>query len=405
MEQQLITVTELNNYIKYKLEDDKFLSDLLVTGEVSNFHHHSSGHMYFTLKDEDTRVKCVLFASYNRSLSFMPEDGMQVLIKGDIGLYQPRGEYQLYVKEIEPEGVGALHIAYEQLKKRLQGEGLFAAATKKELPEIPSRIGVITSPTGAAFRDFLSVAKRRFAKANILLAPATVQGEKAEESLLAALKRLIDYGEVEVIVITRGGGSLEDLWSFNSEKLARSVFAASVPIISAVGHETDYTILDFVADLRAPTPSAAAELVIPSCEQLTKHLKQLKTSLIRAMKEQIKSRRTALESLSQRRVFLEPNRELRSLKQRLDELKSRLKSTFKANFSLTKEKLEHQVSRLDSLSPLNTLARGYALCRQEDQETLSSVEEVEVGEEVEIVLADGKIKSEVTAIQLEKLEF
>ncbi|SJZ85555.1 exodeoxyribonuclease VII large subunit [Selenihalanaerobacter shriftii] len=404
MKQKIITVTELTKYIKSKLEQDELLSNLLITGEVSNFHHHSSGHMYFTLKDENTQISGVMFRSYNQNLKFEPENGMQVLATGYVSVYEPRGQYQFYVKDLQPDGVGALHIAYEQLKERLEKAGFFAEEYKKEIPKIPKKIGVITSPTGAAIRDILSVIKRRFANVSILIAPATVQGDHAVPTLVNALEILNQQDDVDVIIMGRGGGSLEDLWAFNEEELARAIFDSKVPVISAVGHETDYTISDFVADLRAPTPSAAAELVISNRENLKKYLDRLTNNLVQSMKKKVKNSHENLEDLTKRRALLEPKSRLQDLNQRVDELKERLTNNMQNRINLAKEQFQSQVGKLNSLSPLNILTRGYCYCRNEEGlEGLSSVDEVELGDDLEIILSDGRIKSKINNINKEEI--
>ncbi|SDC02780.1 MULTISPECIES: exodeoxyribonuclease VII large subunit [unclassified Candidatus Frackibacter] len=404
MQQKVITVTELTKYIKDKLENDELLSNLLIAGEISNFHHHGSGHMYFTLKDKKTQINSVMFKSANQRLQFEPEDGMKILATGYVSLYEPRGQYQLYVQSLQPDGIGALHIAFEQLKERLQKEGLFEEEHKQELPKLPQKIGVITSPTGAAVRDILSVIKRRFSGVSILIAPATVQGERAVPTLVDALERLNAREDIDVIIIGRGGGSLEDLWAFNEEELARAIFNSNTPVISAVGHETDYTISDFVADLRAPTPSAAAELVISNQEELARYLNRLNNNLKQSMKQKLKNLRNKVNNLTQRRVLLEPKRQLQDSQQRVDELEARLINKIQSRLDYLQEKFQTQAGKLDSMSPLKVLRRGYSYCQKVGQDQgITSVNEVDPGEELEMVLSDGKIKSRVLSIDNEQV--
>lgn len=399
-----MTVTELTKYIKKRLESDKLLNSLLITGEISNFHHHSSGHMYFTLKDDNSRLKSVMFRSINQNLKFQPEGGMEVVASGYVSLYESRGQYQLYVQNLQPEGIGALHIAFEQLKEKLQKEGLFAEKYKQDIPQFPQKVGVITSSTGAAIRDILSVIQRRFMGVSILIAPATVQGEKAVPDLMESLEILNQQDDVDVIIIGRGGGSIEDLWAFNDENLARAIFSSQTPIISAVGHETDYTISDFVADLRAPTPSAAGELVVSNQEEIKRYLNKLTDNLIQNIEQKLKNCHNQLDNLMQRHIFLQPKRQLKDWKQRIDELKERLINLMERRLNLAQERLNSKIGKLDTLSPLSTLSRGYSYCRKRgEKESLSSVVEVETGDRLELFLSDGKLETEVISIKEKKL--
>lgn len=286
-EVKYVTVGALTKYIKRKFEVDPHLRDLWIKGEISNFKYHSRGHMYFTLKDEQARIQAVMFAGYNQYLSFRPEDGMKVLVRGEISVYEPSGNYQIYVKEMQPEGIGNLYLAYEQLKKRLEAEGLFSAEHKKPIPAFPRYIGVVTSPTGAAIRDILTTIRRRYPIATVILFPTLVQGEEAAGSIVRSIEKANELGYIDVLIVGRGGGSIEELWAFNEEAVARAIFASKVPIISAVGHETDFTIADFVADLRAPTPTGAAELAVPHVTELMERISQRKLRLMRAMKEKL----------------------------------------------------------------------------------------------------------------------
>lgn len=404
MQQEIMTVTELTKYIKKRLETDDLLNNLLITGEISNFHHHSSGHMYFTLKDDNSRLKSVMFRSANQDLKFQPEDGMEVIASGYVSLYESRGQYQLYVQDLQPEGIGALHIAFEQLKEKLQQKGLFAAEHKRELPQFPQKVGVITSPTGAAIRDILSVIQRRFRGVSVLIAPATVQGDKAASTLVGALKILNQQSDVDVIIIGRGGGSIEDLWPFNEEEVARAIFSSQTPVVSAVGHETDYTIADFVADVRAPTPSAAGELAVSNQEEVNRYVERLTDSLVQNIEQKLSDCRNQLTNLMERRVFLQPKQQLKDRKQRIDELEERLINLMERRLNLAQERLQSKAEKLDTLSPLNILSRGYTYCHKKDkQESLSSVSEVKPGDKLEVFLSDGKLETEVINIKKEKV--
>ncbi len=296
MEQRYLTVNALTKYIKRKFDADPHLQDCYVKGEISNFKQHSSGHMYFTLKDDKSRLTAVMFARENRHIKFEPENGMQVLIRGDLTVYEQTGQYQIYIKEMKPDGIGELFLAYEQLKEKLTKEGLFSQEYKKALPRYPNTVGIITSPTGAAIRDILTTIKRRYPIANIILLPALVQGDQAAPSIANAISQANDNGNIDVLIVGRGGGSIEELWAFNEEIVARAIFSSKIPIISAVGHETDFTIADFVADLRAPTPTAAAELAVPHIDELIERILNRKTRLLRSMKEKINTRNKTFKS-------------------------------------------------------------------------------------------------------------
>ncbi|EES72230.1 exodeoxyribonuclease VII, large subunit, partial [Paenibacillus sp. oral taxon 786 str. D14] len=267
-QQRILTVKELNRYIRMKLESDQVLTDVWIRGEISNFTHHSSGHMYFTLKDADSRIKSIMFASYNQRLPFRPKEGTRVIARGNVSVYERDGQYQFYVTHMQPDGVGSLYLAFEQLKQKLEAEGLFAPGRKRPLPRFPKTIGVVTSPTGAAVRDILTTLGRRYPQAAVILYPVLVQGKGAAPSIVKAIRTLNAMGEADVLIVGRGGGSLEELWAFNEEQVARAIYESAIPVISAVGHETDFTIADFVADLRAATPTAAAELAVPHTAEL-----------------------------------------------------------------------------------------------------------------------------------------
>ncbi|MGM0501730.1 MAG: exodeoxyribonuclease VII large subunit [Bacillota bacterium] len=402
--EKILSVSQLNEYIKGVLQYDPHLQQVLVQGEVSNYYcHYASGHVYFTLKDENTQLKAVMFNSQKEELDFELEDGMKVILEGEITVYAPRGEYQIQVKNVQPKGTGALHIAFEQLKEKLNQEGLFAEKHKRKLPEIPQRIGVITSPTGAAIKDIISVVKRRFTNVSLLIAPATVQGDNAEPTLLKGLDLLNNHFDVDVIIIGRGGGSLEDLWAFNKEKLARAIFNSETPVISAVGHETDYTISDFVADLRAPTPSAAAELVVSDREELEKYLQRLVNNLDRAVANKLEQVKQHVDNLAAKSAFRQLPEQLKEEAQKVDDLAQQLDKNIKDKINRKEDKLQAVVGKLSSLSPLNTLARGYSLARKKDtKEKVNSVTDVKQGEILELIVRDGELICEVQDLKLDK---
>lgn len=305
MDKRYLTVTALTKYLRRKIETDKHLRNVWLQAEISNFSHHSRGHMYFTLKDENARLSAVMFSFQNKFLKFKPENGMKVLVKGEINVYEPQGQYQIYVQSMEPDGIGSLYLAYEELKKKLAKEGLFDEQRKKPIPSFPSHIGIITSPTGAAIRDILTTIERRFPFVKRTLLPVNVQGRQAAPSIVKAIERA-NASDFDVLIVGRGGGSIEELWAFNEEQVARSMSASNIPIISAVGHETDFTISDFVADLRAPTPTAAAELAVPSMIELHKHLTQLTSRLNYHLTQDVKRKKEQLAALENTYAFKYP---------------------------------------------------------------------------------------------------
>ncbi len=400
MESKIFTVHEITEYIKTLLTGDPLLNDLWVTGEVSNFHHHNSGHMYFTLKDSSTSIKSLIFRSNNRNLKFELEDGLKVNAHGYIGIYEPRGDYQFYIDKIEPSGKGALYLAFEQLKARLADEGLFAEEIKKEIPILPKKIGILTSPTGAALRDILSVIRRRFDGLSLLIVPSLVQGEKASYQLVNGLEYLNSRTDIDLIIITRGGGSLEDLWPFNEEIVARAIYDSSVPVISGVGHETDFTISDFAADLRAPTPSAAAELAISTRLELEKNLTNLYSRLFNNIKYIIDNKRAKLESLVKKRVFSKPNQLFTDKLQLLDDLSRRLEWAVEKRLTNYREKFGVLNGKLESLSPLKTLKRGYSISMK-GGEVITGIDNVNKGDDLSTRVKDGIIFSQVQEVKKE----
>ncbi len=385
------TVTQLNEYIKGRLESDPRLSRVLVRGEISNFTRHSSGHLYFSIKDEGGQIRAVMFRSAAASLSFVPEDGMKVLVTGSVSVYVKSGAYQIYVTSLRPDGLGALYLAYERLKRKLEEEGLFSEERKRPLPQFPKKIGVITSPTGAAIRDILHITGRRYPLADILLYPALVQGDGAPQSLLSGLCHFANT-DADVIIIGRGGGSIEDLWAFNNEAVARQIAEMPMPVISAVGHETDFTICDFVADLRAPTPSAAAELAVPDIRELYLTLDTIAERAASALSHMAKRKKERLLSLEDRLRLLGEGRLLDGRRQSLLHLYERLKAAFAVDFERKRAALSAKAEKAEALSPLRVLRRGYCVAQTESG-TLTSVDGATVGQSLSLSLSDGKISA------------
>lgn len=388
---ELLSVTDLNEYLQRFLDGNPFLSDVLVCGEISNFKNHSSGHCYFSLKDENSAVRVVLFRSYAARLRFCPENGMKVIVHGRVSIFPRSGDYQIYADDMQPDGVGALAVAFEQLRRKLESEGLFDPARKRPLPPYPTRIGVITSPTGAAVRDILQILGRRYPLAGVILYPALVQGPDAPESLSRGLRFFAAEYPVDVIIIGRGGGSMEDLWCFNNEIVVRAVAVSPVPVISAVGHETDFTLCDFAADLRAPTPSAAAELAVPDARELSRHIRELEGRTNARVTETLRFYRQKLENLaassglhSAKYVLDEKRMSLDRLVQRLDVAAETLMTPRRSLFAALCAKLE-------ALSPAGVLSRGYGIVFREDGRTVSSVAELATGENIRIRLKDGDV--------------
>lgn len=386
---QPITVSELTKRISSALADPVF-QNLAVEGEISNFVHHTSGHMYFSLKDAHSRIKAVMFRSRNRLLAFVPKNGDTVIAFGSLGVYEPNGEYQLYVEMLFAQGVGDLHLAFEQLKAKLEQEGLFDSARKKPLPALPRKIGVITSPTGAALRDIIRVLTRRYPGVQVLVFPALVQGEGAPESLIKALQ-LAQTSDCDVLIMGRGGGSFEELNAFNDEQLARAIARSNIPVVSAVGHETDFTIADFVADLRAPTPSAAAELVVPLQEELQRAVAALERRLAGALERKISAERRFLRRLTSSAALQRPDYRVNQLRQRLDDLLTGLTLHSTHKLALHRSRLGSAAARLETLSPLNTLGRGYAICSDEQGRVLRSADQVDPGDTVNVTLYRGRL--------------
>lgn len=440
-----ISIKELTKYIKGRLENDPRLADIWVRGEISNFTRHSSGHMYFTLKDADSRVKAIMFASYNQRLPFLPKDGAKVLAKGGISVYERDGQYQMYITQMQPDGIGSLYLAYEQLKRRLELEGLFAQHLKKPIPKFPKAIGVVTSPTGAAVRDIITTLQRRYPMVAVQLYPVLVQGSQAAPSIVRAIEALNRAGEVDLLIIGRGGGSLEELWAFNEEAVARAIHASAIPVISAVGHETDFTIADFVADLRAATPTAAAELAVPHQLELKQQLAYESQRLYRGLMRRLQESRERLERLKRSPYLMNPRKQLLEPAERLDRLTERLHFRMKERIGKARERqlnlarglarhdpreqvvfarrrstaaerqlvtamqtllrdkraaFDGRLRQMDALSPLKVMQRGYSLVYNEKGNNLiKSIQQIQPGDLVKVRLADGRLDCHVWAME------
>ncbi len=398
--ENILTVSLVNRYIKEIISRDMILSNLWVRGEVSNFKNHSSGHMYFTLKDENSLIKCVMFRTQNSFLKFVPHNGMKVIIRGYVSLFERDGQYQLYAEEMISDGIGNLHIAFEQLKKRLSEEGLFANSFKKPLPFLPATIGVVTSSTGAVIRDIINVLDRRFYNTHIKIFPVRVQGAGAAKEISRAINKLNELKCVEVIIVARGGGSLEELWPFNEEIVAKSIFNSKIPVISAVGHDTDYTICDFVADVRAPTPSAAAEIVMPEKHMLVKRLCELDIRFRSALLRNVKIRRKRLEELKNAVVFRQPYDRIYQERMKLDILDKDIRKSILVKLERSRSKLHYLIGKLDALSPLTILSRGYSIVKSaDDKHIVKSIKDVDVGDQIEVALEDGNMDCTVNSVK------
>ncbi|MBI3003674.1 MAG: exodeoxyribonuclease VII large subunit [candidate division NC10 bacterium] len=395
----IYTVSALTSELKTLLETT--YPSLWVEGEVSNFKHHASGHMYFTLKDASSQIRAVMFRNANRALKFRPGDGLTVVVRASLSLYEVRGEYQLYVEHIEPKGLGALQLAFEQLKARLAAEGLFEAARKRPIPKLPRRIGIVTSPSGAAIRDMLNVIERRFATVEIVIYPARVQGEGAAEEIVEGIRVLNARGDLDVLIVGRGGGSIEDLWAFNEEIVARAIAASKVPVVSAVGHETDVTIADFVADVRAPTPSAAAELVVAHKAELAQRVDDLASRLESALLRRVRAGRERLTYLARHLSLLSPVERIRRHRERVAVAAETLRGVIRTRLKLWGGELRALAARLQSLSPLAILGRGYSITRLlPDLRIVKDAAAVRPGQAVSILLHRGSLACRVEEASL-----
>ena len=398
IERQAISVTQMNLYIKELMNRDDILTDVLVKGELSNFKAHSSGHMYMSLKDEGGVMRAVMFRGSASKLTFTPQNGMKVIAHGRITVYERDGQYQLYIDDMQQEGIGDLYVAFEELKNKLNKEGLFDSAHKKPLPKYPRRVGVITAPTGAAIRDIINVLSRRFSYSDVVLYPVLVQGENSAANIVEAIRYFNTTKSADVLIVGRGGGSIEDLWSFNEEIVAREIYQSEIPIVSAVGHEIDFTISDFVADLRAPTPSAAAELVVPSQVELREKFNNVYHRLYQQSHRILECARLQLKHQAEQSVLRNPLMKLNEQRIYID----RLQQSFADGCVAILERKQHQlklgVAKLDGLSPLGILGRGFSVVQNETGSVVHSIRQVTVGEKLELMVEDGKIQTRVESL-------
>ena len=395
-----VTVTQLNEFVKQLIDGSAQLADVYVKGEISNFkNHYGTGHFYFTLKDDGGLIRAVMFRSSAAKLKFMPENGMRVVVHGRVSAFVRDGQYQLYADSLEPDGVGALYIAYEQLKKRLESEGLFDPSRKKPLPKIPTRVGIITSATGAAVRDMIHVAGRRFPFAKLILYPSLVQGPGAAAQLIEGVQYFNRTASADVIIIGRGGGSIEDLWAFNDEQLARTVAASRIPIISAVGHETDFTICDFVADRRAPTPSAAAEIALPETAELKRKINNIISRENAVLTQVIARRREYLKRLSDSRALRNPMNFIDDKRMHLSTLTERLALSQTNSLSIKQAQLKAIAGKMEALNPLSVLSRGYSAVYGENGEIIKHTDQLAPGASITFRLADGEADAQIREVR------
>ena len=393
-ENMAVTVSQLNAYIKEKIANDEYLNNILVKGEISNFKNHYTGHMYFTLKDENSLIKCIMFKSYAQKLEFMPKDGMKVFAFGGVSVFERDGVYQIYVKAMQEDGVGTLYKKYEELKQKLESQGYFDQNHKKPIPKMPKTIGVLTSQTGSVIRDIINVSTRRNPNVNIRLFPVPVQGEGAAEKIAEGIKFMNENKLADVLILARGGGSLEDLWPFNEEIVAHSIYNSEIPIISAVGHETDFSISDFVADLRAPTPSAAAELAVPDIYEIQQKINSYQNRLRMTLIKKVEIMKLRYEKCMASRVFKDPLRNINDNYLKVDNCIKRLENSIKIKQKEQKTKYVELISKLDTLSPLKTLTRGYSLVEQ-DKKIVKSAKDLKTGDKINIRFVDGKKEAQV----------
>lgn len=386
----ILTVSQINAYIKSLIDYDGNLNNIYVSGEISNFtNHYRTGHFYFTLKDDNTAIKAVMFSQNARLIRFEPYNGLKVLVRARVSVFERDGVYQLYVTDMQPDGLGQLNLAYEQLKERLEKEGLFSQEYKKPIPEMPKRIAVITSPTGAAIQDIINVISRRYSCCELIIVPVQVQGENSAPQIVRALKKVNELNAADVIILGRGGGSIEDLWSFNEEAVARAVFASEIPVISAVGHETDFTISDFVADMRAPTPSAAAELATPDIRAVYNSVHGYSAAMESILNDKLISCRSALENLTYQLNLFSPENRLKSESEKLSMLNDSLNMIMKHRLEICKGCLSVSAEKLDALSPLKTLLRGFTLTFDEAGNHIGSAKKITNGQRLRIKFKDG----------------
>lgn len=394
MEYNPMTVTDLNLYVKEKFVRDEFLNNVLVKGEISNFKKHYTGHLYFTLKDENSLIKCVMFKSYADKLHFLPKEGSKVIVLGTVSVYERDGVYQIYTKAMEEDGVGDLYQKFQKLKQDLESQGYFDQSHKKPIPKMPKIIGVLTSKTGSVVRDIINVSTRRNPNVNLRILPVPVQGEGAAEKISKAIEYMNEHKLADVLIIARGGGSLEDLWPFNEKIVADAIYNSELPVISAVGHETDFTIADFVADLRAPTPSAAAELAVPNIRDVIERLELSKKRLREALTKKLEYMRLKYEKCMSSRVFKEPKRFIYDNYQKIDVYLKSLEGSIKMKQKEDKTKYVELVSKLDALSPLKTLTRGYTIAQKEGK-VIKSIKNLKAGDEVSLRFVDGEKSAKI----------
>ena len=400
MQRRIITVSELNEYLKMLFEYDEILRNVYVKGEISNFtNHYKTGHFYFSLKDAGGAVKAIMFRSSAAKLKFMPENGMRVILGGRVSVFPRDGQYQIYAETMEPDGIGSLYIAYEQLKAKLEKEGLFAEFRKKPLPKMPKRIGIVTSPTGAAIRDMIHILGRRFPAAEIVLYPALVQGEAAPASIIRGIQYFNSKKDVDVLIVGRGGGSIEDLWAFNNENLVRTIAASEIPVISAVGHETDFTLCDFVADMRAPTPSAAAEIAVPDTAELLHRVSRTEERLSLAVFRNIEANRAHLKRLASARSMTSPMNVIDDKRMALAMEEQRLAGRMEALIAKKRAGFIRDTAKLDALNPLAVIARGYSAIFDENGALIKSVSQTKEGDALSFMVTDGKIRAEVKELE------
>ncbi len=395
----IFTVTEISRYVKSLLQSDPRLRDLWISGEISNFKHHRSGHMYFTVKDSSSALRCVFFRRDNMNCLFEPQDGMEVILQGNLSVYEPAGQYQLYVQEMQPAGMGSLYIAFEQLKQKLEAEGLFKAEYKKKIPKVPRKIGLVTSPSGAALQDIITTIKKRFPHVQLLVVESLVQGPGAAADIVRAIDILNGKEDIDLIILTRGGGSLEDLWPFNDEKVARTIFKSAQPIISAVGHETDFTIADFTADLRAHTPTEAAAAAVPVYHELVAEVVQLKSRSGLALKNRVLQEKQRLDHIVSERFFRRPLERIKNTKSDLVEMETRLKREMIRLLQLKGIRLTALIDKLESYSPLKVMSRGYTFCRDQEGNIIRSVKDISVGQVLQLSLQDGRVDCRAEKIE------
>ena len=393
---EILTVADLNKYIKEKIDNDERLNNVLIKGEISNFKNHYTGHMYFTLKDEKSLIKCVMFKTYTAHLSFIPKDGMKVVILGSVSVFERDGVYQIYAKAMKQDGLGSLYEAYEKLKLKLEEEGLFDASHKVKIPYMPKTIGVLTASTGAVIRDIINVSTRRNPNVHIRLYPVPVQGSTAAEQIVNGIKFMNENKLADVLIVGRGGGSLEDLWPFNEEIVARAIYESEIPIISAVGHETDFTIADFVADLRAPTPSAAAELAVQKIDDVKELLSNYQNRNKLALKKKLQLMRLEYEKCMTKQVFTNPLQKINEQYMVLDMKVKKLQNSISNKVKEEKTKYVKSVAKLDALSPLKTLARGYSIVsldNEKDKDVIISAKQLKKDDKINVKFADGDVKA------------